>query len=90
MILAEIQPDVSFKEKWKTIMATKKTETKKPTLKLGEKEYDIENISDEAKALIAQIRFMENKINNIKMEATVLQNSRQAAIAKLSSVLEDK
>ena len=71
-------------------MATKKTETKKPTLKLGEKEYDIENISDEAKALIAQIRFMENKINNIKMEATVLQNSRQAAIAKLSSVLEDK
>ena len=71
-------------------MATKKAETKKPTLKLGEKEYDIENISDEAKALIAQIRFMENKINNIKMEATVLQNSRQAAIAKLSSVLEDK
>lgn len=71
-------------------MATKKTETKNPTLKLGEKEYDIENISDEAKALIAQIRFMENKINNIKMEATVLQNSRQAAIAKLSSVLEDK
>ena len=71
-------------------MATKKTETKKSTLKLGEKEYDLENISDEAKALIAQIRFMENKINNIKMEATVLQNSRQAAIAKLSSVLEDK
>ena len=71
-------------------MATKKTETQKPTLKLGEKEYYLENISDEAKALIAQIRFMENKINNIKMEATVLQNSRQAAIAKLSSVLEDK
>lgn len=70
-------------------MATKKSETKKPTLKLGEKEYDIENISDEAKALIAQIRFMENKLNNIKMEATVLQNSRQAAISKLSSVLED-
>ena len=69
-------------------MATKKDQQKKPTLKIGDKEYDIESLTDESKALIAQIRFMENKLNNLNMETTVLRNSRQAALSKLSSILE--
>jgi len=69
-------------------MATKKDQQKKPTLKIGDKEYDIESLTDETKALIAQIRFMENKLNNLNMETTVLRNSRQAALSKLSSILE--
>lgn len=69
-------------------MATKKNQQKKPTLKIGDKEYDIESLTDESKALVAQIRFMENKLNNLNMETTVLRNSRQAALSKLSSILE--
>ena len=69
-------------------MATKKDQQKKPTLKIGDKEYDIESLTDESKALVAQIRFMENKLNNLNMETTVLRNSRQAALSKLSSILE--
>lgn len=69
-------------------MATKKNQQKKPTLKIGDKEYDFESLTDESKALVAQIRFMENKLNNLNMETTVLRNSRQAALSKLSSILE--
>ena len=69
-------------------MATKKNQQKKPTLKIGDKEYDIESLTDESKALVAQIRFMENKLNNLNMETTVLRNSRQPALSKLSSILE--
>ena len=69
-------------------MATKKDQQKKPTLKIGDKEYDLESLTDESKTLIAQIRFMENKLNNLSMETTVLRNSRQAALSKLSSILE--
>ena len=69
-------------------MATKKNEQKKPTLKIGDKEYDIDSLTDESKALVAQIRFMENKLSNLNMETTVLRNSRQAALSKLSSILE--
>ena len=69
-------------------MATKKAQQNKPTLKIGDKEYDIESLTDESKALVAQIRFMENKLNNLNMEMTVLRNSRQAALSKLTSILE--
>jgi len=71
-------------------MPSKKDQQKKPTLKIGDKEYDIENLTDESKALVAQIRFMENKLNNLNMETTVLRNSRQAALSKLTSILEQK
>jgi hypothetical protein len=71
-------------------MPSKKDQQEKPTLKIGDKEYDIENLTDESKALVAQIRFMENKLNNLNMETTVLRNSRQAALSKLTSILEQK
>ena len=71
-------------------MATKKVQQNKPTLKIGDKEYDIESLTDESKALVAQIRFMENKLNHLNMETTVLRNSRQAALSKLTSILEQK
>ncbi len=53
------------------------------------KEYDLDNFSDEAKAQLASIQYVDNKINEAKQDLIVLQTARNAYITQLKSSLAE-
>ena len=59
------------------------------TLTLNGKEYDIDEMNDEAKNLANNIIFAENKLNMLKNEAAVLQTGRNAYVQALTNLLEN-
>lgn len=58
-------------------------------LTIGGKEYDIESLSDEAKAQLNNIRVVERKLAELQQEAAILQTARNAYAAALKAQLPE-
>ncbi|MBL4820834.1 MAG: hypothetical protein JKY98_07575 [Gammaproteobacteria bacterium] len=57
-------------------------------LTLNDKTYKFDELSDEAKALVNNIRFAENKLAQLKSEAALVQTARNTYTQALTAILE--
>ncbi len=57
------------------------------TLKIDNKEYDLESLSDECKAQLASIQFLEQELVRLQAQAAALQTAKAAYLHALKSSL---
>ena len=57
------------------------------TIKIDNKEYDVESLSEEAKAQLASIRFVDAEIERLKGQLAVMQTARISYAKALSNSL---
>ena len=69
-------------------MANKKEKEKKPTLVLDDKEYQIEDLGDDQKMMVAHINDLIRKIDGATFNLQQLQYGRQAFVNALKNDLE--
>jgi|TARA_R100001443_G_C3346646_1_gene175778 hypothetical protein len=69
-------------------MANKKEKEKKPTLVLDDKEYQIEDLGDDQKMMVAHINDLNRKIDGATFNLQQLQYGRQAFVNALKNDLE--
>ena len=69
-------------------MANKKEKEKKPTLVLDDKEYQIEDLGDDQKMMVAHINDLNRKIDGATFNLQQLQYGRQAFVNALKADLE--
>jgi len=62
-------------------------ETKMPSIKIDNKEYDLDSLSDECKAQLASIQFVEQELARLQAQAAVLQTAKAAYLQGLKSSL---
>ncbi|MCU7836173.1 MAG: hypothetical protein KZQ83_13105 [gamma proteobacterium symbiont of Taylorina sp.] len=58
------------------------------TLKINDKEYNINDLSNEAKSYIAQIQLIDSKMMPMKAELAVFQTARDTYSNSLNAELE--
>jgi len=58
-----------------------------PTVKIDEKEYDLDQLSDDAKAQLASLQFVDAELQRLNSKAAVLQTARMAYSKALSEAL---
>ena len=68
----------------------KKEKEKKPVLTFDDKEYVIEDMTDEQKALLNHINDLQNKMNSMQFNLDQLNVGKDAFIAKLREALAEK
>ena len=68
----------------------KKEKEKKPVLTFDDKEYIIEDMTDEQKAVLNHINDLQNKINSMQFNLDQLNVGKDAFIDKLREALEEK
>ena len=61
--------------------------TKMPTIKIDNKEYDLDTLSDECKAQLASIQFVEQEHARLQAQASVLQTAKAAYLQALKASL---
>ncbi len=59
-----------------------------PKIKVGELEYNTEDLSDNGKAQLASLQFLEVQMQKLKNEISVYQTARKGYIASLKAELE--
>ena len=69
-------------------MANKKENEKKPTLVLDDKEYQIEDLGDDQKMMVAHINDLNRKIDGATFNLQQLQYGRAAFVNALKADLE--
>ena len=69
-------------------MANKKEKEKKPTLVLDDKEYQIEDLGDDQKMMVAHNNDLNRKIDGATFNLQQLQYGRQAFVNALKNDLE--
>jgi len=69
-------------------MANKKEKEKKPILVLDNKEYQIEDLGDDQKMMVAHINDLNRKIDGATFNLQQLQYGRQAFVNALKNDLE--
>ena len=57
------------------------------TIKIGNKEYDLETLSDECKAQLASIQFVEQELVRLQAKAAALQTAKAAYLQALKNSL---
>ena len=57
------------------------------TITIDNKEYDLDTLSDEAKAQIASIQYVDAELQRINAQAAVLQTARIAYAKGLNEIL---
>ena len=62
---------------------------KKPVVVLDDKEYEIENMADDQKVMLAHIQDLQRKIDGATFNLQQLQYGRQAFVNALKSALEE-
>ena len=62
-------------------------ETKMPTIKIDNKEYDLDTLSDECKAQLASIQFVEQELARLQAQAAVLQTAKAAYLQAIKASL---
>ena len=62
-------------------------ETNMPTIKIDNKEYDLDTLSNECKAQLASIQFVEQELAHLQAQAAVLQTAKAAYLQGLKSSL---
>ena len=65
-----------------------KTEKEKPVLKIDDKEYDIESMSDEQKTMINHITDLDRKLQSSEFNLVQLRFGRQAFIDALKASID--
>lgn len=63
-------------------------EQQKQMITINEKEYAIEDLTDDQKGMLAQITNLDNKVGNLNMEMAQLQAARQFFVNNLSASVE--
>ena len=58
-----------------------------PTIKVDNKEYEVDSLSNEAKALLGSIQFVDNEITRLQGQLAAMQTARQAYANALPSLL---
>lgn len=61
-----------------------------PKITIDDIEYNTEDLSDNGKAQVASLQFLEVQMNKIRSEIAVYQTARIAYIAALKSELDEK
>ncbi len=61
-----------------------------PTIKINDKDYNVADLSNEAKAFISQIQFLDSKIAPMKAELAAFQTARDLYSANLNKQLDIK
>jgi hypothetical protein len=56
---------------------------------IDEKEYETDDMSDEAKAQLQSLQFVDGEINRNQMKAAALQTARNAYAQALQAALEE-
>jgi hypothetical protein len=59
-----------------------------PKIKVGELEYNTEDLSDNGKAQLASLQFLEVQMQKLKNEIAVYQTARVGYVAALKAELE--
>jgi hypothetical protein len=59
--------------------------TKMPTIKIDNKEYDLDTLSDQCKAQLASIQFVEQELARLQAQASVLQTAKIAYLQALKA-----
>lgn len=59
-----------------------------PTIKIDDKDYDSEKLSDAAKSHIAGINFVDSELARLQAKAAALQTARVAYSLELKKLLE--
>jgi hypothetical protein len=62
-------------------------ETNMPTIKIDNKEYDLDTLSDQCKAQLASIQFVEQELVRLQAQVAVLQTAKAAYLQGLKSSL---
>ncbi len=57
-----------------------------PTIKIDDKEYDFDKLSDEAKAQLASIQFCDQELQRLQAQAAAYQTARMAYSKALNEV----
>ena len=57
------------------------------TIKIDNKEYDLDTLSDECKAQLASIQFVEQELARLQAQAAVLQTAKAAYLQALQKSL---
>jgi hypothetical protein len=61
-----------------------------PKITVDEIEYNTEDLSENGKAQLASLQFLEVQMSKIKSEIAVYQTARSSYVAALKSELEDE
>ncbi|MDA8417842.1 MAG: DUF6447 family protein [Desulfobacteraceae bacterium] len=61
-----------------------------PTIQIDEKEYDLDQLSEEAKAQLASLQFVDAELQRLNAQAAVLQTARLAYSNALNAVLAEQ
>tara|TARA_R100000951_G_C2591573_1_gene165201 strand:- start:182 stop:427 length:246 start_codon:yes stop_codon:yes gene_type:complete len=67
----------------------KKEKEQKPVLTFDDKEYVIEDMTDEQKGILNHINDLQNKMNSMQFNLDQLNVGKDAFIAKLREALEE-
>jgi hypothetical protein len=62
-------------------------ETKMTTITIDNKEYDLDTLSEEAKAQLVSIQFVDQELQRVNAQAAVLQTARVAYAKALNEAL---
>ena len=62
----------------------------KATIKIDDKEYAIDELSNEAKALVQSILYVNNKITDLRSQIAVLNAAREYYLNNLRQLLNKK
>jgi len=58
-----------------------------PTIKIDNKEYDVDSLSNEAKAQLVSIQFVDNEIARLQGQLAAMQTARNTYVKALASLL---
>ena len=61
-----------------------------PKITVDDMEYNTEDLTDNGKAQLASLQFLEAQMTKIKSEIAVYQTAKNSYIGALKKVLEDK
>jgi hypothetical protein len=62
-------------------------ENKMPNTKIDNKEYDLDTLSDECKAQLASIQFVDQELARLQAKAAILQTAKAAYLQALQKSL---
>ena len=58
-----------------------------PIIKIDNKDYDLDQLSDEAKAQLASLQFVDGELQRLNAQSAILQTARMAYSKALSDAL---
>ena len=57
------------------------------TITIDEKDYDVDDLSDEAKAQVGSLNFVDAELNRLQLKVAAMQTARNAYANALKSLL---